>query len=463
MMTSGYVLADRYRLGERIATGGMGEVWDAVDTVLGRQVAVKVIRADLQNDAMFGARFRAEARTLATLHHPGVVDVYDYGELSQPGTGELAYLVMAFIHGETLSARIARAGHLTPADTMSLVGQAARALQAAHDAGAIHRDVKPDNFLIDADGRIVLIDFGVARTSDTTGLTGVQEVVGTALYMAPEQISRSELTPAVDVYALGAVAYHCLAGRPPFMGDNAIAVALSHLRDEPEPLPTSIPTQVRNVVLIAMDKDPTYRYPTAAAMAAAAEAAGISMTQPFAAADVAALEPTTGATVLEPAAGSAAPVGYQTAFDTAELPAMRRRRRMAPLLAAVVVGIGAIAVALVLALGHPDGGSPQHTGTSTGTTKPSPGGKTPAPSTHRGSSTTSSKPQPSASGPTTRPPSSTPTSPVTPTKTPPATPPTSAPGTGSGGGGGGGGGPSAPAGGADPTGTSTAAADTATD
>ena len=276
MRAAGDLLGKRYRLEDRIASGGMGEVWKATDEVLGRTVAVKVLHPRMFADPGFGARFRTEARVMAALRHPGVVDVYDYGENGGEGGTPIAYLVMAYVDSEPLSERISAAGTLEPAETMAIVAQTARALRAAHSAGVVHRDVKPGNLLIRPDGHVVLVDFGVARSSDATSaaLTGVNEVVGTALYMAPEQVAKRPITPATDIYALGAVAYHCLAGAPPFPGDNALTVAMRHLDEEPPALPDEIPEAVRALVIRAMSKEPEERYPTAAAMAEAAERAG---------------------------------------------------------------------------------------------------------------------------------------------------------------------------------------------
>jgi eukaryotic-like serine/threonine-protein kinase len=234
----GELLGGRYRLDESIGAGGMGEVWRATDMVLGRTVAVKILRPDLSADSSFGARFRAEAHTLATMHHPGVVDVYDYGEIAAsqvaadravPVATEVAYVVMAYVEGEPLSRRVEHAGRLSPAATMSIVAQVAEALHAAHVAGVVHRDVKPDNILINSDGRAVLVDFGVAHTPATQGLTAVKDVIGTALYMAPEQAMKHATTPATDVYALASVAYECLTGVPPFSGETPVSVALAHV------------------------------------------------------------------------------------------------------------------------------------------------------------------------------------------------------------------------------------------
>jgi serine/threonine protein kinase len=210
--TPGDIVNDRYRLDEPVAQGGMGGVWRATDTVLGRAVAVKMLRTDARGDPAFAARFRDEARGLAALHHPGVVDVYDY----DPGADDdAAYLVTAFVEGEPLTKRIATAGRLDAAETPSVVAQTARALDAVHSAGVIHRDVTPGNLIVQPDGSVILIDFGSASSPDSAHVTGAGQAVGTARYMSPEQVSGREITAASDIYSLGVVAYHCLAGRPP--------------------------------------------------------------------------------------------------------------------------------------------------------------------------------------------------------------------------------------------------------
>ncbi|MBM2621453.1 serine/threonine protein kinase [Actinoplanes sp. LDG1-06] len=270
MPSPGEILGGRYRLDDRIAAGGMGEVWRATDTVLGRDVAVKTLHADRAGDPGFQERFRHEARSMAALHHPGVADVYDFGETEG---GADAYIVMARIDGEPLNERIAERGRLTPAETMSVVAQAARALEAAHEAGIVHRDVKPSNLIIKPDGTVVLVDFGVARSASSSTLTGAREVVGTAMYIAPEQVSKETTGPPADIYALGVVAYHCLAGQPPFTGENPIAIAMQHVTEAPPDLPGDIPPAVRAVALRAMAKQPEDRFPNAAAMAEAADRA----------------------------------------------------------------------------------------------------------------------------------------------------------------------------------------------
>jgi serine/threonine-protein kinase len=267
VLTADLHLNGRYRLDHPLAAGGMGEVWRATDVVLGRTVAVKVLLPALLTDPEFGRRFEAEARMMASLRHPGIVDVFDYGEADLPTGGKVAYLVMECVDGQPLSERLA-AGRLDQARTLAVVSQVARALHVAHRHGIVHRDVKPGNLLVETDGTVRLVDFGIARSTAVTAQTAGQ-VVGTALYIAPEQAAGQPVSAATDVYALGAVAYHCLAGTPPYTGDNPVAVAARHIYDEPPPLPDDIDPRVRALVGRAMAKEPADRYPTAAAFAAA--------------------------------------------------------------------------------------------------------------------------------------------------------------------------------------------------
>ncbi|TWJ24851.1 serine/threonine-protein kinase [Micromonospora endolithica] len=265
MLSPGVQLGNRYRLDERIASGGMGDVWRGTDQVLGRTVAVKSLLPALLDDPDFAERFRGEARTMATINHPGVVDIYDFGSDQQ-----IAFLVMEYVEGDALSATLGRVGRLTPARTMALVAQAADALHAAHVKGIVHRDVKPGNLLVRPNGTLVLTDFGIARSDLVAQLTAAGSVLGTASYISPEQATGQVATAASDVYALGVVAYQCLAGRRPFEGDNALEIAMRHVRETPRPLPQDIPPQVRAVVERALAKDPAARWPSAAALAGVA-------------------------------------------------------------------------------------------------------------------------------------------------------------------------------------------------
>ncbi|MGK5445349.1 serine/threonine-protein kinase [Micromonospora sp. URMC 105] len=270
MLTQGVVLSDRYRLGERVATGGMGAVWRCVDTLLDREVAVKVLLPALVEDPEFTTRFHAEARMMAALRHPGIVAVHDFGSATLADGSQVSYLVMEYVDGEPLVTWIRRAGRLDPASTMSVVAQAAAALHAAHTAGIVHRDVKPGNLLVKRDGTVVLVDFGIARSSTMASLTAAHMVLGTASYMSPEQAVGQPVSAATDVYALGAVAYYCLTGQPPFVGENPLQVALRHAQEEPAPLPPGTPPAVAEVVGRALAKSPGDRWPSAAALADAA-------------------------------------------------------------------------------------------------------------------------------------------------------------------------------------------------
>ncbi len=250
-------LAGRYRLTQRIAVGGMGEVWSAVDEVLGREVAVKLLRPEYVDDQEFRERFRAEARHAAGLSHPGIASVFDYGEQAAPQPA--AWLVMELVPGEPLSALLRRTPRLSTAHALDVVGQAALALEAAHVAGVVHRDVKPGNLLVRPDGVVKVTDFGIARAATAVPVTRTGTMVGTAHYLSPEQAAGATATPASDVYCLGLVAYECLAGARPFVADSPVAVAAAHLRQAPPPLPDDVPGPVRELVMRALHKDPAQR------------------------------------------------------------------------------------------------------------------------------------------------------------------------------------------------------------
>ncbi|MFF0318725.1 serine/threonine-protein kinase [Micromonospora sp. NPDC005252] len=339
MLSSEVVLSGRYRLDERVATGGMGDVWRASDLVLGRQVAVKVLLPALVSDPDFIARFRAEARIMAALRHPGIVQVYDCGEDDLPDGGRADYLVMEFVEGEPLSKRIEAAGRLDVAETMSIVAQAAHALSAAHRGGIVHRDVKPSNLLVQEDGTVVLVDFGVARSTNVTSITSTNAVPGTALYMAPEQAAGRPVSGATDIYALGAVAYCCLTGGPPFTGDNPLQVAVRHLDDEPPELPHDIPEAVRALVSRALAKDPLDRFTSGSAMAEAARTAVTGGEPPTA---MAASVPLREA---GPGTRTDVPVGAAVA-STADAGRQRRRGPLVGAAAAMLVALISLGAAL---------------------------------------------------------------------------------------------------------------------
>jgi serine/threonine-protein kinase len=239
----------------------MGEVWRAVDEVLSRVVAVKVMLPSVAEDPDFARRFLAEATAMARVNHPAVASIHDFGD---------GFLVMEFVDGESLAQVLARGGRLAPADTMRLIAQAADGLQAVHDRGIVHRDIKPANLLIRRDGAVVLTDFGIARRDDASRHTASGAVLGTPSYLSPEQVLGQDATFRSDVYALGLTAYECLAGRRPFEGDNPYAVALQRLRSAPKTIGITLPAAVLAVVERALATDPAHRWPTAAAMATAA-------------------------------------------------------------------------------------------------------------------------------------------------------------------------------------------------
>ena len=274
MAATGDVLQDRYELRSLIATGGMGEVWRGQDRVLGREVAVKVLKSQFTGDPVFLTRFRTEARLSAGLSHPNIAVLHDYGEGEpvSPGGDRLVYLVMELVDGEPLSAVLAREGRLTPERTLDLLGQVAAGLAAAHAAGVVHRDVKPANLLVRPDGTVKMTDFGIAWSAANATVTRTGHVVGTAQYLAPELVQGQKASPAVDVYSWGTVAYECLAGRRPFDGPDPVEVAMRRVSETPEPLPADVPAPVRELVERTLATDPAARIPDGAALVAAVAA-----------------------------------------------------------------------------------------------------------------------------------------------------------------------------------------------
>lgn len=265
--TTGITLGGRFQLTTRIAIGGMGEVWKAKDLVLGRIVAIKVLKEEYTGDPGFLQRFRAEARHTALLNHVGIANVFDYGE--EEGS---AYLVMELVPGQPLSSIIEHEQVLSPDRTLSIIAQTARALSVAHAQGLVHRDVKPGNLLITPDGRVKVTDFGIARLADQVPLTQTGQVMGTAQYLAPEQATGQTATGSSDIYSLGVIGYECLSGHRPFSGESQIAIALAQVNDAPPPLPESLPAPVRALLMSMLAKDPKNRPANAIKLAEAAEA-----------------------------------------------------------------------------------------------------------------------------------------------------------------------------------------------
>ncbi|PTT61392.1 protein kinase domain-containing protein [Arthrobacter sp. HMWF013] len=265
--TTGITLGGRFQLTTRIAIGGMGEVWKAKDLVLGRIVAIKVLKEEYTGDPGFLQRFRAEARHTALLNHVGIANVFDYGE--EEGS---AYLVMELVPGQPLSSIIEHEQVLSPDRTLSMIAQTARALSVAHAQGLVHRDIKPGNLLITPDGRVKVTDFGIARLADQVPLTQTGQVMGTAQYLAPEQATGQTATGSSDIYSLGVIGYECLSGHRPFSGESQIAIALAQVNDAPPPLPDTLPKPVRALLMSMLAKDPKNRPANAIKLSEAAEA-----------------------------------------------------------------------------------------------------------------------------------------------------------------------------------------------
>lgn len=269
-MTTPQHLSDRYELGEILGFGGMSEVHLARDVRLHRDVAVKVLRADLARDPSFYLRFRREAQNAAALNHPSIVAVYDTGEAETP-SGPLPYIVMEYVDGVTLRDIVHNDGPLPPRRAIEIIADACQALNFSHQNGIIHRDVKPANIMISHTNAVKVMDFGIARAIADSGnsVTQTAAVIGTAQYLSPEQARGDTVDARSDVYSLGCVLYEILTGEPPFTGDSPVAVAYQHVREDPVP-PSQrhegISADLDSVVLKALAKNPDNRYQTAAEM-----------------------------------------------------------------------------------------------------------------------------------------------------------------------------------------------------
>ena len=342
-------LGGRYRLIEKLAVGGMGEIWCAEDEVLGRTVAVKVLREEHASDPSFRQRFRQEAQHSALLIHPNVAQVFDFSE-GDEHADEPPYLVMELVRGEPLSSVIEREAPLDPERTWSILGQAAAALAAAHDAGVVHRDIKPGNLLLCPDGMLKVTDFGIARAAGASSMTTAGTTFGTPHYVSPEQVSGEAVTGASDFYALGVVAYECLTGVRMYDGDP-MDVLIAHREQPPPELPPGVPAGLRDLVTALLDKDPAKRPTDGRAIAAQAErfnAPTISIpvvTDPYPAESV---RPTASAPLAAPSTGAPTGVLPQPASASPAPGAPAHGRRRAAIVAVAVAAAVALMAALVV-------------------------------------------------------------------------------------------------------------------
>ncbi|MGH3903888.1 MAG: Stk1 family PASTA domain-containing Ser/Thr kinase [Pseudonocardiaceae bacterium] len=268
-MTTPRLLSERYELGETLGYGGMSEVHRGRDVRLGRDVAIKVLRADLARDPQFQHRFRKEAQNAAALNHPAIVAVYDTGE-TDSNYGPLPYIVMEFVSGRTLRDIVKTEGPMSEQRAMETMADVCAALDFSHRGGIIHRDVKPANVMITDAGAVKVMDFGIARAlADGQGVTQTAAVIGTAQYLSPEQARGESVDARSDVYAAGCVLYELITGDPPFTGDSPVAVAYQHVREDPTPPSHQNPgvsATMDAIVLKAMSKNPANRYQSAAEM-----------------------------------------------------------------------------------------------------------------------------------------------------------------------------------------------------
>ena len=270
-MTTPRMLGSRYEIGDVLGYGGMAEVHRGRDVRLGREVAVKVLRADLARDPSFQARFRREAQAAASLNHPAIVAVYDTGEEDQ--FGNLPYIVMEYVEGRTLRDVLKIEGRLLPRRAMEIVADVCAALDFSHRNGIVHRDVKPGNAMITRTGAVKVMDFGIARAvaDNSATVTQTAAVIGTAQYLSPEQARGENVDARSDVYSTGVLLFELITGSPPFTGDSPVAVAYQHVRENappPSSLNPDVPPELDAIVLKAMAKNPANRYQSAGEMRA---------------------------------------------------------------------------------------------------------------------------------------------------------------------------------------------------
>ncbi|MGH3192818.1 MAG: Stk1 family PASTA domain-containing Ser/Thr kinase [Streptosporangiaceae bacterium] len=280
-MTQPRLLGGRYELDGVVGRGGMAEVYRARDIRLDRIVAIKTLRADLARDPTFQARFRREAQSAASLNHPSIVAVYDTGEDMMTGI-PVPYIVMEYVDGRTVRDLLQDGHRLLPERTLEIIDGVLRALDYSHQAGIVHRDIKPGNVMVTRNGDVKVMDFGIARAMSDAQATMTQtaQVIGTAQYLSPEQARGERVDSRSDLYSAGCLLYELLTGRPPFTGDSPVAIAYQHVRENPIPpsrVDPDVPPWADAIVLKAMAKSPADRYQTAADMRADLQRAASGM------------------------------------------------------------------------------------------------------------------------------------------------------------------------------------------
>jgi len=372
-MNTRRLILNRYRLTHRLALGGTAEVWRATDEQLGREVAVKLLHPHLLPDTTSRERLAGEARAAASLSHPAIVGIYDVD-----AEGEAPALVMELIDGESLATRLQRDGPLDPRDAARVVAEVADGLFHAHQRGIVHRDVKPGNVLLDADGRAHLVDFGISHSlaASAERLTLAGTVIGTLRYMAPEQLTDGSIGPRTDLYGLGAVLHEALTGRPPFVAAGPVALVAAQ-RAGPPPMPDVDPA-LAAVTRACLAAEPAGRPLHAGALAAALRSWLEGDSAPAYAIVPSDTQAVTQA-VPAVAAPGAGPMAAGAGLEPAAPPAPRRRRSILPLVAGL--GLTALAIALAIAvigLAAPAAAEPSPTPLPVATVTPTPVA-TPAP------------------------------------------------------------------------------------